>query len=159
MKISHKDLKELYMDYLEDKPNVSRAKCPSPLDLTACLRGESTKKRRNQIIDHVFQCTYCHEEFEFALGIIREEKKFIHDLSTIIKEKNHRKENKFFQFHSFRPAWIYGFIFIIGVVLISLFVHNISEERKYRGTESQAVTLITPIEKDGDFFKSHIQQK
>jgi hypothetical protein len=81
------------------------------------------------------------------LGIIREEEKFIHDLSTIIKEKNHRKENKFFQFHSFRPAWIYGFIFIIGVVLISLFVHNISEERKYRGTESQAVTLITPNKK------------
>jgi len=147
MKISHRDLKELYRDYLEDKPPVSRAKCPSPQDITACLRGERSKNRRNRIIDHIFQCAYCHEEFEFALEIIREEEKFIHDLSTIIKENNHGKKNKFFQLYPFRPAWIYGFIFIIGVVLISLFVHNISEERKYRGAEPQSVTLITPNKK------------
>ena len=147
MKISHRDLKELYRDYLEDKPPVSRAKCPSTQDIADCLRGESSKNRRNQIIDHIFQCASCHEEFEFALEIIREEEKFIHDLSTIIKEKNHGKKNKFFQFQPFHPAWIYGFIFIMGVVLISLFVHNISEERTYRGAESHSVTLITPNKK------------
>ncbi|MGB3862991.1 MAG: hypothetical protein WBF32_04890 [Candidatus Aminicenantaceae bacterium] len=147
MKISHRDLKELYRDYLKDKPPVSRAECPSPQDITDCLRGESSKNRRNRIIDHIFQCAYCHEEFEFALEIIREEEKFIDDLSTIIKENNHGKKKKYFQLHPFRPAWIYGFIFIIGVVLISLFVHNISEEHKYRGAESYSVTLITPNKK------------
>ena len=75
MKISHKDLKGLYRSYLEDRLPVSRAKCPSPQDFTAGLRGESSKNRRNQIIDHIFQCTYCHEEFEFILKTIREEKK------------------------------------------------------------------------------------
>jgi hypothetical protein len=147
MKISHRDLKELYRDYLEDKPPVSRAKCPSPQDITDCLRGESSNNRRNQIIDHIFQCVYCQKEFEFALEIIREEEKFIHDLGTIIKEKNHRKKNKFFQLHPFRPAWIYSIIFIIGIILISLFVQNISEEIKYRGAESHSVTLVTPNKK------------
>ncbi|NOR11713.1 MAG: hypothetical protein GQ545_00505 [Candidatus Aminicenantes bacterium] len=148
MKISHKDLKGLYKSYLEDRLPVSRAKCPSPQDITACLRGEGLKNRRNRIIDHIFQCAYCHEEFEFILKTIREEKKFIHDLSSITKEKKHREKNKFFyQLLPLHPAWMYGLIFITGVVMISLLVKNISEERKYRGTESRSVTLITPNKK------------
>jgi hypothetical protein len=162
MKISRKNLLELYMDYLEDKPPVSRSKCPSPRDITVCLRGGSSKSKRNQIIDHIFQCVYCQEEFELILEILREEKRFINDLSTIIQEKTQRKENKFFKFHTFRPAWIYGFVFVIGAVLISLFVHNISEERKYRGTETHSVTLITPnkyaiLKKHLKFEWKHVQ--
>jgi hypothetical protein len=130
MKISHKDLEGLYKSYLEDRLPVSRAKCPSPQDITACLRGEGLKNRRNRIIDHIFQCAYCHEEFEFILKTIREEKKFIHDLSSITKEKKLREKNKFFyQLLPLHPAWMYGLIFITGVVMISLLVKNISEER------------------------------
>jgi len=162
MKISHKDLKELYMEYLEDIPSFSRVECPSPQDITACLRGEQSKSKRNRIIDHIFQCADCHNEFELILEIIRKEKRFIHDLSTIVQEKTQRKKNKLFQLHPFRPAWIYGFLFIMGVVFISIFVHNISEERKYRGAESHSVTLITPykkviLKKQLEFEWKHVQ--
>lgn len=146
MKVSHKDLKGLYRSYLEDRLPVSRSKCPSPQDIIECLRAESSIKRKNSILDHIFSCAYCHDEFEFALETIREEEKFIHDLSTIIQKKRRRIENKYVQFHQFRPAWIFGFIFIIGVALISLFLHNISEERKYRGAQPHSVTLVTPNE-------------
>jgi hypothetical protein len=148
MKINHKDLKRLFRDYLENGLPVSRAHCPSPQEILNCLRGESSKNKRNQIIDHVFQCSYCTKEFEFVLEIIREEEKFIHDLSSIIQEKRLRKRNKFFiQPLSSHPAWIYGLIFITGVVFISLLVQNIFEEHKYRGTESRSVTLINPNQK------------
>jgi len=162
MKINRKDLKELYMDYLEDKPSVPRAKCPSPQDITACLRGGSSVNKRNRIIDHVFQCADCHKEFELILELVREEKSLIHDLNTIIQEKKQRRAKKSFRFLTFRPAWIYGFIFVIGVVLISMLVHNISEERKYRGAESHSVTLITPnkkvaLEKQLEFKWNHVQ--
>jgi hypothetical protein len=80
MKISPKDLKDLYRDYLEDEPTISRTKCPSSRDITACIRGERSKNRRHQIIDHIFQCSCCHEEFELILKIIREENRFIHTL-------------------------------------------------------------------------------
>jgi hypothetical protein len=162
MKITHEDLKEIYRDYLEDKPTASRTKCPSPQIITACLRGESSKKRRNKIINHIFKCICCQEEFELILELVREEKRFIHDLDIIIKEKKHRKEKKLFPFQAFRPAWIYGFILVIGVVLVSIFVQNISEERKYRGAESNFLTLITPnkkvtIEKQHEFKWNQVQ--
>lgn len=162
MKISPKDLKDLYRDYLEDEPTISRTKCPSSRDITACIRGERSKNRRHQIIDHIFQCSCCHEEFELILKIIREENRFIHTISTAIQEKSHRKKNKFFQHPPFRPAWIYGFLFIIGVVLISLFVNNISKERKYRSAESHSVTLVAPnnkttLETPLEFEWKHVQ--
>ena len=162
MKINRKDLKELYMDYLEDKPSVPRTKCPSPQDITACLRGGSSVNKRNRIIDHVFQCAFCHKEFELILELVREEKKLIHDLNTIIQEKKQRRAKKSFRFLTFRPVWIYGFIFVIGVVLISMLVHNISEERKYRSAESHSVTLITPnkkvtLEEQLEFGWNHVQ--
>jgi hypothetical protein len=144
MKISHKDLKELYRSYLEDELPVSRDKCPLPEDIAAWLRGEISKKRRHQIIDHIFHCVYCHEEFEFALETIREEKKFIHDVDTIFQEIKHKKENKFFQFFPFRLSWLYSLILITGVVLITLLVKNITQEHKYRGSESNSVILISP---------------
>jgi hypothetical protein len=162
MKINRKDLKELYMDYLEDKSPVSKVKCPSSQDIAACLRGERSRNKKNQIIDHIFQCDYCHEEFELILESIREEKKFIHYLNTIIKEKKQRKWKKSYKLHKFRPAWIYGFIFVVGVILISVFVYNISEERQYRGAESHSVTLIAPnkkvsLEKQLEFKWNHVQ--
>jgi hypothetical protein len=140
-------LKELYKAYAEDTASVSRAKCPSPHIITACIRGDLSRKKRNQIIDHVFQCALCHEEFALILEILREEKKFIDDLSPIIQEKKQAKEKKFLRFPSLRPAWIYGFVFVSGAVLISIFIHNISEEYKYRGTDSHTFNLITPNKK------------
>ena len=145
MKISHKDLKELYRGYLEDERPVSRAKCPLPEDITACLRGEISKKRRHDIVDHILRCVYCHEEFEFALETIREESKFIHDLNRLIQEKKFEKKYRFFQFFPFRPSWLYSLVLIIGVSLITLLVINITEEYKYRSAESPSVILTAPI--------------
>jgi hypothetical protein len=147
MKISHKDLKELYKSYLEDKIPGSRAKCPLPEGITACLRGESSKKRKNQIIDHIFHCVYCNEEFEFALETIREERKFIQNLDAIMQKKKNKKEYNFFQFFLFRPTWLNSLILIIGIVLVTLLVKNIAEDHKFRGAESKSVMLIAPNKK------------
>jgi hypothetical protein len=144
MKINRKDLKELYRDYLEDNPPVSRAKCPSPQDITACIRGKGSKKTRAQIIDHIFQCGYCREEFHFILETIREEKNFIHDLSTIIQERGLRKKDKINPLFPLRLSWLYSLILMIGLVMITFLVKNISEERKYRGGNSQLLMLISP---------------
>jgi hypothetical protein len=147
MKISHKDINELYKKYLEDKIPISRAKCPSPEEIAVCLRGEGSNKRRDQIIDHIFSCVFCYEEFEFALGTIREEGKFIHDLETIIQKGKYKKETKFSQFFPVRLSWLYSLVLITGVVLITLLVKNLTEEHKYRGAESKSVMLISPTKK------------
>lgn len=147
MKINHKDIKGLLRSYLEDRFPVSRAKCPLPDDITAFLRGKISKKRRNQIIDHIFHCAYCHEEFEFALKIIREEEKFINDLRTIVKEKEISKEKKHLQFFPFRPSWLHSLILITVVAMLTLLVKNITEERKYRGADTLSIALVTPNQK------------
>lgn len=147
MKINHKDIKGLFKSYLEDRLPVSRAKCPLPDDITACIRGESTKKRRNQIIDHVLHCAYCHEEFEFALGIIRGEEKFIKDLGSIVQEKKKSRKKEYLQFFPFRPSWLHSLILITVVVMLTLLVKDMTEERKYRGSETLSITLITPNKK------------
>jgi hypothetical protein len=147
MKINNKDIKELYRSYLEEKLPVSRTQCPSPQDITACLRGESSRKRRYQIIDHVLQCSYCHKEYEFALETIREERKFIHELGSIIQENRNKKEKKLIYLFTFRPSWLYTLILIAGVVLITLLVKNITEEHKYRGSEAPSIILINPNKK------------
>ena len=147
MKISHKDIKGLFRNYLKDRFPVSRAKCPLPEDITACLRGNISKKRRNQIIDHIFNCAYCHEEFEFAFKILREEEKFINDLSTIVKEKKRSEEKKYFQFFPFRQSWLYSLILIIAVAMLTLLVKDMTEERRYRGANALSITLVTPDQK------------
>jgi len=162
MKISHKDLKELYRDYLEDKAPVSTSKCPSPQDMTALIRSENSKKGSAQIIDHIFECTSCREEFEFALETIREEKKFIHDLSTIVQERLLVKKTKTGQLFPLRLSWLYSLLLIIGIFMITFLVKNISEERKYRGGDSHTVMLLSPKKKTSPrkqlkFIWRHIQ--
>ena len=128
MKINHKDIKELYISYLDYRPPISRSECPSPQDITACLRGKRSRKRRNQIIDHVFQCVYCHKEFEFALQTIREEGILIHDLDKIIQENRPSKKKKTYVFLPLRLSWLYSLILITAVVMITLLIKNFSGE-------------------------------
>lgn len=148
MKINHKDLKRLYRNYLDDIQPISRANCPSPKDILDCLRNKYSKKKKNLILEHIVQCSYCYEEFKFVQETVRAEEKFIIDLQGLCPEKKQRRKNKFYlQAISFRPVWIYGLILITGAVLVSLLVRNISEEQKYRGNETHAVTLISPTAK------------
>jgi hypothetical protein len=148
MKIKHNSLKKLYKGYLEDQFLGSRDKCPSPQDFIAHLRDACSKKKKNQIIDHVTQCPECLEELKFVLKTIREEEKFISDLKDLIPENKQSKKNKYYpQLISFRPLWIYGLIIISGAVLISHLVRNISQQEKYRGNVARSVTLISPTHK------------
>lgn len=145
MKINHKELERLYKDFLEDIQPITRSECPLPQDFIDYVRNECSTKKKNLIIDHVAQCIYCFEEFKFVLEIVREEEKFINDLQDLIPKRKQRVKNKFRLYTiSFRPIWIYGLIFIMGAVLISLLVRNISKEQKYRGNETHEVTLISP---------------
>jgi hypothetical protein len=162
MKISCKVLKDLYRDYLEDQQPVSRSECPSPQDITTSIRGKSSKKRTDQLIDHIFQCPYCLEEFQFALETIREEKNFINALSTIIQKKELRKKNRTDQIFPLRLSWLYSLILIIGVIIITFLVKNISEESKYRGGDAHSIMLVkpktnTPPEKQLKFEWRYVQ--
>lgn len=162
MKINNEDLKKLYRSYMIDNIPHSRKKCPSTKNIINLFRLKLSEKKKSQIIDHVSQCYYCYQEFEFILHTLREEKKLQHDFGDLLHKKNKgyaalkikndknidRKKMKgrpFLTFLSRKYASLFlGILLIISVVLILLFIRT-GEKKDYRGAYLTPIRLIEPL--------------
>lgn len=154
MKNNYKNLKKLYKAYIKNKTLLYKEDCPSPEEILKCFKSKLSKKQKIKIIDHLIDCFYCAQEFEFILETLRFEKKIINDIDILlhsIKKKSNckaisspKKQRLFFLQIPWKYAFLSAFI-ILTISVISVFIHNIFERDGYRGVNLPQINLIDPI--------------
>ena len=168
MKINNKDLKNLYKAYIIENAPLSRQNCPPTKEIISLFRSKLSEKQKSKIIDHIANCYFCSQEFEFILQTLRQEKKLRDEIRKLLlskkeallnkqgsKKKNNDLRKKlipFFPHLSWKSASLFmGVTVIISVLFALIFFHN-HEKKAYRGQYFTSIKLIEPVK--GKYQKS-----
>ena len=149
MKISSKDLMRIYRDFIMEKTPLSRKNCPSQKDLIKFCRSKLSEKQKSKIIDHITHCSYCVQEFERILQILKDEKNLIEEIGKVLRDKGdplitRRKKKIFFPILS----WKYVSLFVGAIIItFTIIIFNNLEKREYRGPNLRQIYLIEPVNK------------
>lgn len=144
MKINHKELESLYQSSIANRTGPSRKNCPSPEELLEALRSPSSSQKKDQIVDHLSQCSHCAREFQFILQSLRYERELKQKLSEM--GSTPKKPFSFFSFSRF--SWKYTSLVGAALLLIVVFGFLLFQNFKkqdYRGSSGPSIQLIHPV--------------
>jgi hypothetical protein len=164
MKIKHNDLQKLYKAYIMDRIPQSQKNCPPPKEIIKFFRLKLSENRKSKLIDHITNCYYCAQEFEFILQTLREQEKLSKEIGRLFCSKNMRVEIEkgikkdapqsakkrwiFFPFLS----WKYVLpIFVVAIIISALIIFKKPEKIEFRDEHFSQISLIEPI--NGKYFK------
>ncbi len=150
MKINNDELKSIYRTYLEENKPGQRNNCPSADDMLHLVRSKLSIRQKKQLLSHIKECTSCSNEVKILIGILKEEKNFINQISDLQDKNNSRtKTRKSFlrPFHFSRK-----FISVPVTVLVLLFALSFSlflifNEHNYRGKNKDVIEITNPKKK------------
>lgn len=161
MKISTRDLKKLYRAHIAENAPASRKNCPPTKKFINLFKSKLSEKQKTKIIDHISNCYFCSQEFEFILQTLRQEKKLEDEIGSLLHSKKARTPIKqglkkqlyysgkklisFFPKLSWKYASLYTGITLIIAVLSVLFIFHNHEKKEYRGQYFSPIKLIEPV--------------
>lgn len=112
------EVRRIYRSYVAGKIRASRRECPPMKDLREAFEGRTRRAAKDRIVDHVSDCAYCAQEFEFIRTIRARER----ELDTRIREiaRLRRSPALFLS----RPLWNYaaGAAVIAAIVISGVFI-------------------------------------
>lgn len=152
MKVNRSDLKELYVDYIREKTPQSRKNCPSADVILKCMRFKISKRKKTKIMDHISSCSYCAQEFKFALEVLREESKLSKEIEQALELKLQKlgEKRKYRKIFLPKLSWTYATVFAVLILTISvslvMLLKNHETAEYLRGISNQ-FNLIEPIDK------------
>jgi hypothetical protein len=164
MKIKHNELQKLYKAYIMDRIPQSQKKCPPQKEIVNFFRLKLSENRKSKLINHITNCCYCAQEFEFILQTLREQENLSKEIGRLFCSKNKSKEiEKGIKKDSpqsakkrwiFFPAlsWKYVLpIFIVSIIISALIIFKKPEKTEFRDEHLYQISLIEPI--NGKYFK------
>lgn len=154
MKLSENDLRQIFLGIIEESPQISNTKCPSPKQLLQFFRANKSEKEKTRIIDHVTSCSPCAQEFKFILKTLRYEK----DMNEVAKKMLEVKKRKA---PIQRLSWKFAPLIIGFSILCIIFTVWVIQNRyiglKYRASLPSQINLYFPqennISKSSLFFQ------
>jgi len=149
MKINSKDLKRIYRDFIMEKTPLSRKNCPPQENLIKFSKSKFSKKQKSKIIDHITQCSYCVQEFEFILQILKDEKNLIEEIGKVLRTEREPLTTRGKK-RMFLPilSWKYVSLFVGAIIIIfTVIIFTNLEKREYRGINLKQIYLIEPVNK------------
>lgn len=153
MKLNSRDLREAYQADIKDEIPKTRKFCPSPKEMLHLFRSRKSENKKAKIVDHITNCYYCSQEFEFIIEALRYEKKLNNIAEEFTAKKGKNPALKYSISHSFfsRFKWGYSTLIASCVLVFSLtaifIVFKKVESSKYRGTFINQIELIKPRKK------------
>lgn len=151
MKINNIDLRQLYISNLRQEIPQSRKECPSSKELLHLFRTKSSEKKKTKIIDHITNCYYCINEFEFILKALRYEKQMMATTEKLFlpKRENVSLKNLARRLLATQFSWnlpSLAALMIIGFCLFIAFytIANKSKNPEYRAISQSQLSLISP---------------
>ena len=158
MKINLKDLQSIYKAYISENTPISRKNCPSFKKLISSFTSTTSKKHKINIVNHVTNCYFCFQEFQFIFYILRFERKLNKDLHKLLFTKKSQsytkktaqksifkpeKQKKFLQF---LLKWKYVYLLLGVIILIStLIIFQNLKNKEYRTIDFRQINLIEPL--------------
>ncbi len=147
MKINNEELKKIYRSSIKHNIPISRKDCPSFKKMVKFFEKKLSKKQNTKIIDHITNCSYCMQEFEFIQKTFKLKKtltKGMEKLFPVDKQKSASKRKIKFLLPSF--SWTAAIVLSVFIIITSayLFLKD-SEKETFRGDEIFSVKLIKPL--------------
>ncbi len=153
MKIDHKELQRLYQADIMRKIPATRKLCPDLEQIIACFEAKGPKGK-GQIVEHIVNCGYCWQEFDFVLQTARAEKGLLRQIAPIIQTSgSHRGSRRWWPF--FRLSVAQASLIFVGLLcflaLFVLFRTNVLKRAttEERGKPTGPILLLQPTEKAG----------
>jgi len=153
MKLNSRDLREVYQADIKDKIPQTRKFCPSPKEMLHLFRGKNSEKKKAKIVDHITNCYYCSQEFEFIVEALRYEEKMNNIAKEFIVQKEKNPALKQSVSNSFFSMFKWGYVsLIVSCILVfsltAIFIFSTKVgNSKYRGSSSNQIELIKPRKK------------
>lgn len=157
MKINIKDLKLTYKAHLLNNISISRNNCPSFKKILSFFTSMTSEKKKIKIIDHVTNCYYCAQEFQFILTILKFKKNLNKELFKFfdaikgnpikkIAEQSVSILNKKKKYNRSLLFWKYVIPFFGAIILlfVSIVYLNLNN-KEYRTYDNRQTQLIEPI--------------
>jgi len=151
MKLSNKDLQELYKAHIMDRIPKSRQDCPSPKKIQSFFRSRHSEKKKTKIIDHIVDCSLCMKEFELLLEIYRNEREIIQDIKRLhifesgIKYKKTSIFSPFFPFVPQKLAWVVaGSLLLIVSISVFIIIQQTNSQEYQRSASSTSLLTYEP---------------
>ncbi len=133
MKISHKELRNIYQAYISGKTTPSKGSCLSIEALNKFFNAQVPIDRKSEIIDHITNCNYCAQKFIFLLEIKRganlldeELKKYFENNSAM------QSDRKRFIRTNYSPKLLWNKAMLISGITISLICFLILNDRFFQ---------------------------
>ncbi len=159
MKINLKDIQKAYETYRYKNIPVSRIHCPSLKKIISFLTSKTLNKQKIKIIEHLTNCYFCAQEFQFIIRVFRFERKLNKELYRFLQPKKENslikrniKQSDMKSFHiqkkilPFSLSWKYS-IPVLGII-ITILALNIFQNfryKEYRTIDTKRIQLIEPI--------------
>jgi hypothetical protein len=173
MKWENQDLKKLYQSSLDNKQTVDQG-CPDDDAIIQSFSPILSESEKNEIVDHISECSLCREKFTIAQQVFSEGKKMAADLEGMsLSEEETEELNKIarvkikemerpkhiaagvsvkprslfwlWQKTAFKYATILaGFVIIVLVTFFLLKAPYISVEDTVRGVQDDIILLTNP---------------
>jgi hypothetical protein len=164
MKIKHNDLQKLYKAYITDRIPKSQKNCPPPKEIINFFRLKLSENKKSKLIDHITNCCYCSQEFEFILQTLREQEKLSKEIGRLfcskkmgmeiekgIKKDISQSAKKRWIFFSFL-SWKYVLpIFVVAIIISTLIIFKKTEKTEFRDERLPQISLIEPV--NGKYFR------
>lgn len=119
MKIDDDLLKGIYRDYLNTRIPSTRRNCPAFDDLIHLVDQEKTVRSKDDLLEHIFSCRPCADEFNF-LREIRSQESILVDGIRRIKETPSISSRSMKRILSYTGIWKYAAMLIGLLVIFSI---------------------------------------
>jgi hypothetical protein len=124
MGMSDGEFRRIYRSYVAGKIRTSRRECPPIKDVREAFEGKTRRAAKDRIVDHVSDCAYCAQEFEFIRAVRARERELDAGIRVIARLRSPHA-----LFLS-RPLWNYA----MGMAMIAVFI---SSAILFRGNRPQ----------------------
>jgi hypothetical protein len=122
MGMSDSEVPRIYRSYVAGKIRASRRDCPPIKDVREAFEGKTRRAAKNRIVDHVSDCAYCAQEFEFIRAVRARERELDEGIRGIARLR--RPPLLFLS----RPIWNYA----IGMAMIAVVISGVALFRGHR---------------------------
>jgi hypothetical protein len=119
MKITHKDLRNLYQAYVNGKISSSAGDCLSHETLNKFFRTQTPVEYKIDIIDHITECASCAREFTLLLEIQRGASFFDKELGTWVdKNTTSQLKKKSFLRHTYTSKLLWSKVIVLLEIIL-----------------------------------------
>jgi hypothetical protein len=141
MKTNNRDLKLAYKSIIQNRRGESRKNCPSAEEMWTLLGKRRSRRQKAGLIDHITDCSACHEEFQAFLEMGRAEKRLIENVRETYRSP---VKSTRFSWNWRLASALLALVVVVGLALFATSWLGVWKHSDERGRHSGQLRLLAP---------------